>query len=151
MAEPHDALIVLCPHCDTLNRVARARLGEGGRCGQCHQPLFTGHPLALGGDRFARHLDKGDVPLLIDFWAPWCGPCRAMAPEFERAAAELEPEFRLVKVNVDEEPGLAQRFAVRGIPALVLAQRGREIDRRSGAIPAQELVRWARSHAPAAS
>jgi thioredoxin 2 len=151
MAAQQDTLIVPCPHCDTLNRVARARLGEGGRCGQCHHPLFTGQPLALGGERFAHHLDKGDLPLLIDFWAPWCGPCQAMAPEFERTAAELEPDFRLVKVNVDDEPELAQRFAVSGIPTLVLVRHGREIDRRSGAIPARELVRWARAHAPAAS
>jgi thioredoxin 2 len=141
-----DRMIVPCPHCDALNRVPRAKLADRGRCGECHKPLFTGHPLALDEVRFERHLDKGDLPLLIDFWAPWCGPCRAMAPEFERAAAELEPEMRLVKINVDEEPELAQRFAVQSIPTIALARRGRELDRRSGALPAAQLVRWARAH-----
>lgn len=145
MATAGDPLIIPCQHCDTLNRVARAKLGQGGRCGACHQPLFTGHPLALGKARFERHFEKSDVPLLIDFWAPWCGPCRAMAPDFERAAAELEPDFRLVKVNVDDEPELAQRFGIRSIPTLALALHGRELDRRSGAISAAEVARWARA------
>jgi thioredoxin 2 len=109
--------------------------------------LFTGRPLALGKERFERHLDKGDLPLLIDFWAPWCGPCRVMAPEFERAASELEPEIRAVKINIDAEPELAERFAIQSIPTIALARRGRELDRKSGAMPAAQLVRWARARA----
>jgi thioredoxin 2 len=138
-------LHIVCPHCDTINRVPRAKLSRGPRCGHCHQALFDGHPVALDTARFERHLAKSDVPLLVDFWAPWCGPCRAMAPEFERAAATLEPAMRLVKVNVDEEPALAQRFRVSGIPALVLALHGRELARSAGARTAAQLVEWARA------
>ncbi|MBV8492694.1 MAG: thioredoxin TrxC [Alphaproteobacteria bacterium] len=137
-------LHILCPHCDTINRVPRVRLEEGGRCGECRQALFEGHPVALDTARFERHLAKSDVPLIIDFWASWCGPCRAMAPEFEKAAAALEPEARLVKVNVDEEPALAQRFQVRSIPTLVLALHGRELARTAGARSAAQLAEWVR-------
>jgi len=139
---------IVCPHCDTINRVPRDRLAShdagGGRCGQCHQALFDGHPVALDTARFERHLAKSDVPLLVDFWAVWCGPCKAMAPEFEKAAAALEPEVRLVKVNVDEEPALAQKFQVRSIPTVVLALQGRELARSAGARSAAQLVDWAR-------
>jgi thioredoxin 2 len=138
-----EALHVVCPHCDTVNRVPRQRLSAGGRCGECHRPLFAGEPVALDAERFARHLEKSDVPLLIDFWAEWCGPCRAMAPEFARAAARLEPRLRLVKLDVDAAPDIAQRFAVRSIPTLALALHGREIARIAGARSAADLERWA--------
>ena len=140
-----DLLHVVCPHCDTINRLPRPKQAAGGRCGQCHNPLFEGRPVALDTARFERHLEKGDLPLLIDFWAPWCGPCRTMAPEFERAAAALEPAARLVKINVDEEPGLAERFAVRSIPTLALARHGREIACTAGARSAAQLAEWARA------
>jgi thioredoxin 2 len=139
------SLHIVCPHCDTINRVPRAKLDDGGRCGQCRERLFDGHPVALDTARFERHLGKSGVPLLIDFWAEWCGPCRMMAPEFERAAATLEPAVRLVKVNVDEEPALAARFQTRSIPTLVLAFEGRELARAAGARSAAQLVEWART------
>ena len=138
-----ESVHIVCPHCDTINRVPRPRLG-GGRCGHCHQALFEGHPVALDTARFERHLAKSGVPLVADFWAPWCGPCRAMAPEFERAAAAIEPMARLVKVNVDEEPALAERFAVRSIPTIALLFEGRELARIAGARSAAQLAEWLR-------
>ena len=141
-----ELLHVACPHCDALNRVPRDKLAAGGRCGACHQPLFEGRPLALDGARFLRHFEKSDLPLLIDFWAPWCGPCRVMAPEFERAAGRLEPQLRLAKINIDENPAVAERFAVRSIPTLVLARHGRELARTAGAQSAAQLEDWARGH-----
>ena len=144
------SLHIVCPHCDTINRVLQVKLADGGRCGQCHEKLFEAHPVPLDTTRFERHLAKSGVPLLIDFWAEWCGPCKMMAPEFERAAAALEPAVRLVKVNVDEEPALATRFQVRSIPTLVLASQGRELARAAGARSAAQLVEWTRAQlAPA--
>src|SRR5262249_29137191 len=143
------SLHIVCPHCDTINRVPRARLsqpeGGGGRCGQCHQPLFDGHPAALDTARFEHHLAKSGIPLLIDFWAPCGGPGRMMAPESERAAAALEPPVRLVKVNSDEEPALAQRFRVQSIPTLALVFEGRELARAAGARSAVQLADWTRA------
>jgi len=146
------SLHILCPACDQVNRVPSARLGEEPQCGHCREPLFRRHPLALSGARFERHLNRSGLPLLVDFWAPWCGPCRSMAPAFEAAAIRLEPGVRLVKVNTDEDQSLAQRFGIRGIPTLVLFQDGRELDRISGAMQTEQLVAWtqqalARRHA----
>ena len=138
-----DSRHIVCPHCDTINRVPAGKLSAGGKCGQCHHPLFAAAPLGLNAARFARHAEKSDVPLLIDFWAEWCGPCRAMAPAFARAAQQLEPGMRLAKVNIDEEPALAQRFGVSSIPTMILVSHGREIDRIIGARSEADLVSWA--------
>src|SRR5215212_10219785 len=139
-------LHIVCPHCDTINRVPREKLAAagpgGGRCGQCHEALFDGRPVALDTARFERHLAKSGIPLLVDFWAPWCGPCRMMAPEFERAAALLEPAVRLVNINVDEEPAPAARLRVQSIPTLALVFEGRELARAAGARSAAQLVDW---------
>jgi thioredoxin 2 len=143
-----ETLHVVCPHCDAVNRLPRQKLTAGGRCGSCHRPLFEGHPVALDTARFRRHLEKSDIPLLVDFWAAWCGPCRAMAPEFERAAAQLEPRIRLVKVNVDEEPQIAGQFRVQSIPTVALLLHGRELARTAGAMPAAALAQWALAHRP---
>jgi thioredoxin 2 len=141
-----DLLHIVCPHCDTINRVPSAKLATGGRCGACHKPLFEGKPLSLDASRFGHHLDKSDIPLLVDFWAPWCGPCRMMAPAFESAAPRLEPAMRLVKVNTEEVPALADRFGIRSIPTLALMLHGRELDRIMGARSEPDLVAWASQH-----
>jgi thioredoxin 2 len=139
-----ESVIVACPACNTLNRAPRAKLspGTGGKCGQCGAPLFAGHPVVLTSTTFEAHAAKSDVPLLVDFWAPWCGPCKAMAPQFERAAAHLEPTIRLAKVNTDDEQELASRFGIRGIPTMVLLKKGREIARQSGIMDAGAIQRW---------
>jgi thioredoxin 2 len=142
-----DPLHIVCPHCHTTNRVAPASLSAAPDCGKCHQPLFTGHPVALDEAAFEKHTTRSQVPVLVDFWAPWCGPCRMMAPAFEQAAAQLEPRMRLVKVNTEEAQNLAARLQIRSIPTLALFLNGRELARQPGAMGAADIVRWARAHA----
>jgi len=143
-----ETLHVVCPHCDAVNRVPRERLRAGAKCGACHRPLFEGRPLPLTDpNRFAKHAEKNDIPLLIDFWAAWCGPCRTMAPIFEQAASRLEPDLRLVKLDSDAAPELAARYSIRSIPTLLLVRHGREIARTAGVMSLPQLIGWARDHA----
>ncbi|MES2741200.1 MAG: thioredoxin TrxC [Pseudomonadota bacterium] len=141
-----DALHVVCPHCDVVNRVPSPRLGQRPACGGCQKPLFTGQPPDLASARFLKHIARSDLPVLVDFWAPWCGPCRAMAPAYGQAAQQLEPAFRVVKVNTEVAQDLASRFAIRSIPTLALFQQGREVARQPGAMDAASIVAWARQH-----
>ena len=133
---------VVCGHCGQINRLPAERTLTAARCGSCHQPIFGGHPIEVDEAGFDRHLAHSDIPVLVDVWAPWCGPCRAMAPMFEHAARELEPRVRLLKLNADTAPSVSSRLAISGIPTLLLMQGGREIARTSGAMDAKTIVAW---------
>lgn len=139
MSEP---LIVVCPHCHSANRVPAERLADGGTCGKCKGTLFAGAPLELDTAAFERHVGRSDLPLVVDFWAPWCGPCRSMAPAFAQAAQTLEPRYRLAKVNTEVEQSLAARFGIRSIPTIAMFKNGKEVARQAGAMDAANIVRW---------
>jgi thioredoxin 2 len=139
-----DPLHVVCPHCATVNRVLRERLGAGAKCGKCKQPLFSGRPIELDDGNFDVHVGKSDLPVVVDFWAAWCGPCKMMAPHFERAAAEIEPAARLAKLDTEAAPQIAGRYGIRGIPTVIIFRKGAEVARQSGAMDYATLTRWIR-------
>ena len=140
---PSDPIQVACPACLTANRVPAARLGEDPKCGKCGAALLPEAPLELAESEFDDFVRRTELPVIADFWAPWCGPCRAMAPHFERAAQQLKDQVRLVKVNTEDAPGLAARMGIRAIPTIALFRNGVEVKRVSGALDAAALVRWA--------
>jgi len=137
-------MLLPCPHCGAMNRLPRERLQQAPACGRCHQSLFTGRPVALGEAEFERHVGRGELPVLVDFWAPWCGPCLAMAPQFEAAAVVLEPHVRLAKVDTEAQPALGARFGIRSIPTLALFVGGREVARQAGTMASAQIVAWTR-------
>jgi thioredoxin 2 len=140
-----DSLHLVCPHCHSTNRVPSEKLSAQPKCGKCKQPIFTGHPVSLSQQSFAQHISRNDIPVLVDFWAPWCGPCKMMAPVFEQAAAQLQPRMQLVKVNTEDEQALAMQYNIRSIPTLAIFKQGREVNRMAGAMDLQNLLRWAQS------
>jgi len=135
---------IVCPHCAGINRVPDDRPASAARCGRCREPLFSGRPAEVDATAFERQTQRSDVPVLVDVWAPWCGPCRMMTPAFEAAASALEPEMRLIKLNTEAEPQTAGRLGIQGIPTMLLYAGGREIARVSGAMTTQQIVGWAR-------
>jgi thioredoxin 2 len=135
---------LVCPHCSAINRIPPDRPASQAKCGTCREKLFSGKPVNVDAASFERHTTRNDIPVIVDFWAPWCGPCLAMAPAYERAAAELEPDCRLLKVNTEEEQSLAAHYGIRSIPTLMLFLRGREVARRAGASDTRGIVSWAK-------
>lgn len=135
-------MIIMCPHCAGLNRVPDEKLNSQPTCGKCQEPLFSGKPIEMNSQQFQRAYQKTDQPLVVDFWAPWCGPCQQFAPVFSQTAAQFEPKARFVKINTENEQQIAAQFGIRSIPTLAIFKNGQEVDRVSGALPPQEFSRW---------
>ena len=141
-----ESVMLVCPHCEAINRVPGRRLGDRPTCGKCKGQLFDGHPVALTDASFDRQLTRNELPLVVDFWAPWCGPCKMMAPAYEQAAARIEPRARLAKVDTEQNPMLAQRYSIRSIPTLAIFKGGRQVASQPGAMGLPQLLQWIESH-----
>ncbi len=144
-----DPVHIVCPHCDAVNRLAHERLSDQPVCGKCTRELFMAKPIDVTSARFAKHIERNDIAVLVDFWAAWCGPCKMMAPAFHQAAQRLEPGIRLLKVDTENAQDVAARYNIRSIPTLALFRGGREVARQAGAMDAGSIVNWALAQAAA--
>jgi len=136
---------IVCPKCNAINRIPSDRLGDNPKCGECKQPLFTGGPINLTSANFAGHISNSDIPVVVDFWAPWCGPCKMMAPAYAEAAGQLEPTYRFAKVDTEANQALGAQYGIRSIPTIAVFKNGQEIARQSGAMSAAAIVQWVES------
>jgi len=137
-----DSTHIVCPHCSAVNRIMMVRLSDNPTCGRCKQHLFTQNPVELTAKTFTQHIKRNDIPVVVDFWAPWCGPCKMMAPAYTQAAAQLEPRVRLAKVNTEQQQALAGQYNIRSIPTLAIFKKGKEIARQAGAMSTEDIIRW---------
>jgi thioredoxin 2 len=133
---------IVCPHCDAINRLSGDKPAAQAKCGRCHNPLFSGKPFPVSAKSFSTQIRHNDIPVVVDFWADWCGPCKMMAPAFERVAAELEPEARFLKVDTQAGQELASQYDIRSIPMLILFRNGGVVSQRAGASDARSLRAW---------
>ncbi len=136
---------IVCPQCNAINRIATLRLEDQPKCGKCHTRLFTATPMELTAANFQKHISRNDIPVLVDFWAPWCGPCKMMGPAFEQAAKQLEPAIRLAKLNTESEQAIGAQYGIRSIPTIALFKNGQELARQAGAMGTADIVRWVKS------